>query len=316
MLIFIGRRVAAAVLVILVVSFIIFCCLYLAPGGPEQAILGPTAATPAALAAIRRQFGLDKPFPVQYLHFLQGVVTLNFGRSYQTGELVGSGIVQRLAVTLPLALGGFVLSVVLGLAGGVVSAYHRGRPVDRILGAVSIGTASVPVYATAILLIFVFGVELQWFPISGGGTGPADTAWHSVLPVVSLGLVGAATMLRRTRIAVVAALARDDIAFARARGLSERDVLVHYVARHAGVTLLTAASVVLIFMVAGTAVAETAFAMDGVGSYLITAINGKDIPTVQGIATVITIFVVVINLVTDVLYAVVDPRIKKGVIAA
>jgi peptide/nickel transport system permease protein len=307
------RRLAAAVLVIVVVSFVIFSCLYLAPGGPEQAILGPTAATPQTIAQIRAEYGLDDPFVVQYWHFLHGMFTFDFGRSYQTGESVRAGIANRLSITLPLALGGFLLSVLLGLAGGIVSAHRRGRAIDRILGAVSIAAASVPAYATAILLLYVFGVRLGWLPVAGDGQGTADRARHLVLPVVALGLVGAATILRRTRVAMVAALERDDVAFARARGVSSRHILFHYTLRHSAVILMTAASVVLIFMLAGTAVVETAFGLNGVGAYLITAINSKDLPSVQGIATVITVLVVAVNLVTDLLYAVVDPRIQRGV---
>jgi peptide/nickel transport system permease protein len=315
MALFLVKRLAAAVLVVIVVSFIIFSCLYLAPGGPEQAILGPMSATPGNLAAVRREYGLDDSFITQYLRFLHSTLTLNFGRSFQTHEAVGSGIVNRLGVTLPLALGGFGISVVLGVVGGVISAGRQNTIVDKVLAAGSIAAASMPAYASAILLLFVFGVELRWFPVSGAGEGFTDRANHLVLPCIALGLVGAATMLRRTRVAMVAALERDDVAFARARGVSERAILFRYTLRHSAVILLTSASVVLIFMIAGTAVVETAFGLNGVGSYLITAINNKDLPTVQGIATVITILVVVVNLLTDMLYATIDPRIQRGVAA-
>ena len=312
MALFLLRRLLAAAGVVVVVSFLIFSSLFLAPGGPEKAILGPMSATPEALAQIRAEFGLDQPFVVQYARFLGGVFTFDFGRSYQTGEPVLGGIVDRMGITLPLALGGLLVSLVLGLVGGTYAAYRVGRPTDKGIGAVSMAFASIPVYATAILLLFVFGVQLRWFPIAGNGDNPWDTARHLVLPIIALGLVGAATIMRRSRVAIVDALARDDVAFARARGVSERSILFRYVARHAGVAILTATSVILIFMIAGTAVTETAFGLDGIGSYLITSINGKDIPSVQGIATVITILVVLINLVTDTLYAVIDPRIKRG----
>ena len=315
MALFLVKRIAAAVLVVLVVSFIIFLCLYLAPGSPEQAILGPTSATPETLAQVRAAYGLNDPFLVQYLHFLHGTLTLNFGTSFQTHESVDSSIVTRLGVTLPLALGGFVISVVLGVVGGVICAHRQDTGIDRLLSGGSIAAASVPAYATAILFLFVFGVKLGWFPVSGQGNGLSDRAMHLVLPCIALGLVGAATMLRRTRVAMVAALERDDVAFARARGVSERAILFRYTLRHSGVILLTSCSVVLIFMLAGTAVVETAFGMDGVGAYLITAINSKDLPTVQGIAIVITILVVVVNMFTDLLYAVIDPRIQRGVAA-
>ncbi|MCP2049540.1 UNVERIFIED_ORG: peptide/nickel transport system permease protein [Paenarthrobacter nicotinovorans] len=312
MALFLIRRLLAAVGVVILVSFLIFLSLYLAPGGPEKAILGPTSATPETLAQIREQFGLDQPFIVQYLHFLQGVATLDFGRSYQTGESVTSGIIDRLGITVPLAVGGLLVSVIVGLGGGVIAAYRAGRPVDKGIGAAAMAFASIPVYATAILLLFVFGVQLRWFPIAGSGDNPLDTARHLVLPVIALGLMGSATILRRSRAAMVEALARDDVAYARARGVSGRDILFRYVLRHSGVAILTAISVILIFMMAGTAVTETAFGLDGIGSNLIKSINRKDIPMVQGIATVITILVVLVNLITDALYAVIDPRINRG----
>jgi peptide/nickel transport system permease protein len=313
---FLFRRLAAAVAVVIVVSFLIFSALYLSPGGPEEAIMGPTSATPATLAQIRVEFGLNQPFLVQYFHFLGGAFTFNFGQSYQTGESVAGGILDRIGITLPLALGAVLVSVVLGLAGGIFAGYRLGRPADKAIGAGAMAFASIPVYATAILLLFVFGVQLQWFPVAGNGENPLDTARHLVLPIIALGLVGAATIMRRSRVAVAQALERDDVAFARARGVPERDILFRYVLRHAGVAILTATSVILIFMMAGTAVTETAFGLDGIGSYLITSINNKDIPSVQGVAIVITILVVLINLVTDTLYAVIDPRIKRGQAAA
>lgn len=315
MALFLVKRLAAAVLVVVVVSFIIFSCLYLAPGGPEKAILGPMSATPESLAQVRSDYGLDDPFITQYLRFLHQTLTLDFGRSFQTREDVGSGIVSRMGVTLPLALGGFIISVVLGVVGGVISAHRQGRAADKVLSAGSIAAASIPAYATAILLLFVFGVQLGWFPVSGQGEGLGDRLRHLVLPCIALGLVGSATMLRRTRVAMVAALQRDDVAFARARGVTDRAILFRYTLRHSAVILLTSCSVVLIFMIAGTAVVETAFGMNGVGGYLITAINNKDLPTVQGIATVITILVVLVNLLTDMLYATIDPRIQRGVAA-
>ncbi|GAF43679.1 ABC transporter permease [Rhodococcus wratislaviensis] len=312
MVAFIVKRLAAALVVVMVVSFVIFSCMYLAPGGPEQAILGPTSATPETLARIRLQYGLDDPFLVQYWRFITNAATFDFGRSYQTGETVAGGIWTRLGISLPLALGGFVLSVIVGLVGGVVSAHRQGRPIDRILGAVSIGAASIPAYASAIFLLFVFGVQLRWFPIGGDGEGVADRASRLVLPIIALGLVGAATILRRTRVAMIAALERDDVAFAQARGVPARDILLRYTLRHSAVIILTSVSVILIFMLAGTAVVETAFGLNGVGAYLITAINTKDLPSVLGIAVTITILVVLVNLATDFLYAVIDPRIQRG----
>jgi peptide/nickel transport system permease protein len=225
---------------------------------------------------------------------------------------VNAGIASRVAVTLPLAVGGFVLSTVLGVVGGVVAAQRRGRPADRIIGGLGIAAASTPAFATGVLLLLVFGVKLRWFPVSGDGSGFADRASHLVLPIITLGLLGAATILRRTRIAVATALERDDVAFARARGVSSRAILFTYVLRHAAVIILTSASVILIYMLAATAVVESVFGMNGIGLYLLNAINTKDLPAVQGVAVLITLLVVLINLATDMLYGRIDPRIQYG----
>lgn len=315
MLTYLTRRVVASVLVVVVVSFLIFLCLYLAPGSPEQAILGPMSATPATLAEVRLKFGLNDPMLVQYWRFLRGIFTLNLGESYQSGQTVAQGIASRAAVTVPLAIGGFVVATVLGVWGGVVSAHHRGGLLDRVVGSVSIAAASTPAYAAGVVLLLVFGVELGWLPVSGDGSGLGGRAAHLVLPVITLGLVGAATVIRRTRVAMVSALERDDVAFARARGVPRREILLRYTLRHSAVIILTSASVVLIYMLAATAVVESVFGLNGVGLYLIAAINNKDLPAVQGVAVVITILVIVINLVTDLLYALIDPRIQRGAAA-
>jgi peptide/nickel transport system permease protein len=312
MLVYLAKRIVAAAAVVVVVSFLIFWCLYLAPGSPEQAILGPTTATPATIAQVRQEFGLNDPFIVQYWHFLRGIFSFNLGTSYQTGQTVAAGIGSRVAVTLPLALGGFVVSTILGVAGGVVAAQRRGRALDKIIGGIGIAAASTPAFATGVLLLLVFGIKLKWFPVTGDGSGFAGRADHLVLPIITLGLLGTATILRRTRNAVALALERDDVAFARARGVSPSAVLYRYVLRHAAVIIVTSASVMLIYMLAATAIVESIFGMNGIGVYLINAINTKDMPSIQGVAVLITILVVLINLGTDLLYAVIDPRIQHG----
>ena len=310
MLIYLVKRLVAAALVVVVVSFLIFLCLYLAPGSPAEAILGPTSATPATIAQITKVYGLNDPFMVQYWHFLRGIFTLNLGSSYQTGQTVAAGIGAGLIVTLPLALGGFLLALALGVVGGLVAASCRGRAADRVTGAIAIAAASTPAFATGVLLLLIFGIELKAFPVTGAGSGFVGRTEHLVLPVLTLGLLGAATIFRRTRTAVSAALERDDVAFARARGLSSATIMTRYVLRHAAVLILTSASVILIYMIASTVVVESVFGMSGIGSYLITAINNKDMPSVQGVAVVITLLVVVINLGTDLLYVRIDPRIQ------
>jgi peptide/nickel transport system permease protein len=309
---FVLKRVVGAVIVIVIVSFLIFSCLYLAPGGAEKAIVGPTKATPEVLEQVRILYHLNDSFFAQYWHFLKGLPSLNFGHSFQTGQDVWSGIKERFGVTLPLGIGGFLIATVFGVGGGIIAAQKRGKPIDRSLVGTSIIAASAPAYATGFLLLYIFGILFAWLPVSGAGNGFGDRAEHLILPMITLGLVGAAPILRITRVAMAEALERDDVAFARARGVSARVVLFRYSLRHAAVLISTACGIVLIYMLVGTAVVETTFSLQGVGADLIHSINDRDVPTVQGIAVVATFFVVVINLLLDLLYAVIDPRIQHG----
>jgi peptide/nickel transport system permease protein len=309
---FLAKRVLAMVGVLLAVSLVTFTALYAAPGSPEQAIVGPQNASPDVLASVRATYGLDRSVPEQYVSFLERAVRLDFGRSYQSGESVLHVIGERLAVTLPLGIAAFLLALAFGLGGGVLAALRRGTAVDRALVAVATVGASTPVYATGVLFLYVFGVVLGWFPVFGAGTGISDRAWHLVLPTITLALAGTAPILRMTRVAMVQALERDDVVFARARGVGERAVLVRYALRHALVLITTSSSIVLLFMLTATAVVEVTFNLRGVGAFVVTAVQNTDIPAVQGLVIVLAAFVVVVNLITDALQLLIDPRIQHG----
>jgi peptide/nickel transport system permease protein len=302
------RRVVRVVVVFFAVSTLIFSCLYVAPGSPEEAIVGPQSATPAVLAQVRKIYGLDAPVWVQYERFMKGVLTGDLGRSFQTGESVRTGIATRLAVTLPLAIGGFILAAILGVAGGVMASRRQGSPMDRGLIAMSVLTASAPTYATGMALLYIFGIWLGLFPVFDVSSH-VDSA-HLALPVLTLALAGAAPIMRITRLAMLAAQDRDDIAFARARGINERTIFIKYALRHASVLMVSACNVVLIFTLVGTAVVEVTFNLHGIGAYLIDSINLHDVPSVQGVALVVTACVVVANMCADILYHVIDPRIR------
>lgn len=302
-------RIARVAVVLLLVSTLIFSCLYIAPGSPEEAIVGPQSATPDVLAQVRESYGLTDPIWVQYGRFLEGALQLDFGRSFHTGESVRSGIADRLAVTLPLAIGGFVLAAVIGIAGGVVAARRQGSLIDRGVVALSVITASAPTYALGMFLLYVLGIWLELFPVFSVGSG-ADIN-HLALPIIALALAGAAPIMRITRVAVIDAQERDDTAFARARGVPERAIFFKYTIRHAAVLIISACNVVLIFTLVGSAVIEVTFNLRGVGGYFIDSINSHDMPSVQGVALVITAFVVLTNMVADALYVAVDPRIRQ-----
>jgi peptide/nickel transport system permease protein len=309
---FLAKRLLAMIGVVLAVTVAAFAAVHAAPGSPEQAIVGQQNATPATLKAVRERYGLDRPLPAQYLSFLGNAVRLDFGRSYQSGQSVLSAIGERLGVTVPLGVTAFVLALFCGVAAGTVAALRRGRVVDRALVALSVVGASTPAYATGVLLLYVFGVALGWFPVFGEGEGFADRARHLVLPVVTLALVGMTPILRMTRVAMVQALERDDVVSARARGVRERAVIVRYALRHALVLVTASSSIVLLGMLTATAVVEVTFNLPGLGSFVITAVQNQDIPAVQGVVVVLALLVVAVNLITDVLLTIIDPRIQHG----
>lgn len=308
---FLARRVAAAIAVVLVLSFGIFALLYLAPGSVEQTLLGTKPASPETIGAIRAQYHLDEPFLVQYLRWLGAALHLDFGTSIRSGSQVGTEISARLPLTIVLVLYGSALAVAAGLPLGVWAAVRRGLAVDRLATGASIAAVSAPPFAVGLLLLFAFAIGLGWFPVYGTGETPAQTLWHLTLPAIALGLGGMGLIVRLTRAAMVGELDQDYIVFARARGLRGRTV-VGYALRNSLVPVLTAAGLIVTSTLVGTVLVEVTFALPGLGSLLVDSVTFKDVPVVQAVALLLTVLIAIINLVVDVAYAVVDPRIALG----
>lgn len=308
---YVMRRLAAAVAVLVIVSAITFLFIHLAPGGPEQTV-GGRFATPAQLASIRAEYGLDDPLPVQYGRFASRAMQLDFGASITTREPVADAISERMAITAPLILVSFALITAIGLALGTLAAYRRGRALDRLVVGVSLVGAGAPTFATAIVLLYVFGVELGWLPVFGDGEGVADRARHLVLPIATLTIAGVAAMLKVTRTRVVEVLQEDHVTFAHARGLRPRSILTRSVLRSAGIQIVTQSGAILLALIAGAILVEVTFGLDGVGALFVQAISARDIPLVQAVSLLITAFIVLVNLGVDVLYLVLDPRVRAG----
>jgi peptide/nickel transport system permease protein len=309
LLIFLARRVAALISVLVVMSFVIFSFLYLAPGSAEQTLLGPRELTPAAVAAIRHQYHLDQPFIVQYLDWASGAVHFDFGRSILSNEPVTTIIGRRLGLSLQLAGFAFAFALLLGVPLGLLAATRRRTSLDRAMVGFSVAGISAPAFATGVLLLYVFAIRLGWFPVFGEGSGVFGRLWHLTLPAIALGLTGMGLLLRLTRAGTAAAIEQDYVAFARARGVSRGRILRAYVLRNALVPIITASGLILAYLIAGAVLVEVTFALPGVGSLLVDSITTKDIPVVQGVAMLIALTVVVINLLIDLLYLAIDPRI-------
>ena len=309
---FVGRRLAALAAVLVVVSFLVFSLLYLAPGSPEQLLLGVRTSDPQTIAAIRKEYNLDDPFLAQYAEWAWNALHLDFGISVRTNEPVLRGILERLGLSAQIAGLAFLLTLALGIPLGVLAAVRQRSSLDRGVVGLSVIGLSAPAFATGILLLYFFAVRLGWFPVFGQGEGFVDRLHHLVLPAVALALTATGLVLKITRAAFSTELEQDYVTFALARGIAQRRVLTSYVLRNALTPIVTASGLILAYMLAGSVLVEVTFALNGVGSLLVESVTAKDIPMVQGLAMVIAATVVLVNLVVDLLYPLIDPRIAFG----
>lgn len=307
---YVVQRLLVAVPLLLVITFAIFALIHLAPGTPERALLGARPASPETFAAIRERFNLDEPFLVQYLLWLKGVVGGDLGRSIQSKQAVSAAIGQRIGLTVYLGVYATVIAIGLGIPLGMWAALRRGSKTDRAVVGISVFGVSAPTFATGLLFIYLFGVVLNWFPTFGAGRGFFDRAWHLTLPAFALGLSLLALIVKITRAAMIDELDKDYVAFARARGLPRRRVLGRYVLRNALIPVITAASLVVVGLFGGAVLIEVTFGLEGLGTLLVDSVADRDIPVVQGLVLITAVFIVVVNLGIDVLYTVIDPRIR------
>lgn len=313
---YVARRLLVAVPLILLISLGVFALVNLAPGDPARALLGSRQASPDTLAAIREQYNLDEPFIVQYLIWLGNALTGDLGRSIQGSQLVTTMIADRLALTVFLGLYGSLVALGIGIPLGILAAFKHGSEIDR--GVVTLGVlgVSAPAFATGIFLLYVFGVILGWFPIFGPGEGFVDRLWHLTLPAVALGISVLGLVVKITRASTLEELQKDYVAFARARGLDRRRITMSYLLRNALIPVVTAAGLIVVGLLTGAVLVEVTFGLPGLGSLLVTAVTQRDIPVIQGIVLILAIFVVLMHVAIDVLYTLIDPRIRFGRMAA
>jgi peptide/nickel transport system permease protein len=302
-------RLAGAALLLVVYSFGIYSLLALAPGDPVRLLLGNLPATPETMDAIRVRYHLDDPFLQQYWNWLTDALTLDLGQSVLTGQGVSSAIAERAGVTMQLGALTFVITMSLGVPLGMLAGLRRGRFADRLVSQISMISVSAPSFAIGILLIIVFAGQLNWLPAIGAGEGGIDRLRHLILPAVALSTATIALVVRYTRTAIVEVASQDYIVAARARGVKPARLLFNYYLRNSLVPVITAAGVALTFVMVGAVVVEATFALPGLGSLLVSAVQQKDLPVVQGVTLVMAATVFLINLLTDLAYLAVDPRI-------
>lgn len=310
--VFVMRRFAVAIPLLLIISFGVFALVHIAPGDPVRSLLGARASDPATLAAIRERYHLNDPLLVQYFKWLSQVVQGDLGVSIQGNRAVTSTIADRLPVTVFLSLMSTVLVLGVGIALGAVAAFRRGTRLDRAVVMFGVVGISSPAFVTGIFLLYVFGSLLHWFPIFGPGTGFLDRAWHLTLPALALAISVMAIVVKITRAAMIEELDRDYVTFARARGLSSRRIAFAYVLRNALIPVVTAAGLIVVGIVAGAIYVEVTFSLPGLGALTVDAVQKRDIPTIQGTTLLFSVFVVLVNLAIDVIYTLIDPRIRFG----
>ncbi|GAA1009933.1 ABC transporter permease [Acrocarpospora pleiomorpha] len=308
---FLLRRLAGTAAVVLLLSIGVFGLLYLAPGSVQQTLLGIRPATAETIAAVQARYHLNDPVAVQYLRWLGGVLRGDLGTSIRTGVPVADMLGLRLPLTLALTGYGTLLAALAGVPLGVLGALRRGRAADRLVVTAGVVGLSAPPFAVGLLLLVVFALGLGWFPVYGAGEGLADQAWHLTLPAAALAVGAVGMLVRFSRAALVRELEQDYVVFARARGLAG-PVVLGYALRNSLVPILTAAGLIVTGMLAGTVLVEVTFALPGLGSLLVESVTFKDVPVVQALALLLTLLIAAVNLLVDVGYSLVDPRVRLG----
>lgn len=305
---FLVRRIGSLIPVWLGITFLAFGLASLAPGDPAELILGrelEQPPTPEQLDAFREEHGLNDPFLVQYARWTAGAATGDLGTSFRSGKPVLSELASRLPATLQIAVPAFVVSTVLALAVGVLSAVRRNSFVDHASRLAALVGDSVPSFVLAYLLIIVFSVTLNLLPVAGRGT------WqHLVLPSLTLGLATTASIMRLTRSSLLEVLGEDYVRTARAMGLPRRTVVVRHALRNALIPVVTVAALVLAGFATGTVIVEYVFGWPGVGRFAVDSIFDRDYPVIQGFVVFAGTVFVVVNVVVDLLYLRLDPRVR------
>ncbi|MFO8059235.1 MAG: ABC transporter permease [Bacillota bacterium] len=326
MLQYIPKRIIQMIPVVLGVSIIVFLIMHLAPGDPVALMFGlDAAANPELVAQIRQELGLDQPLYVQYFRFLGNLVRGDLGRSITTNRSVTGEIAARLPATLELAISATIIAVVVGIITGVLAATYRNSIFDYLSTLAALFGASIPSFWFGLMLMLVFAIILAVLPVSGRG-GPIVGTFvgvfggnpapfilalrHLILPAITLGLPSVALITRLTRSGMLEVLGEDYIRVARSKGLSERTVIFHHALRNAMIPVTTMIGLQFGYLLGGAVITESVFAWPGVGRLVVMAIQQRDYPLVQGNVMLMALIFVTINLLVDLFYSILDPRVR------
>jgi peptide/nickel transport system permease protein len=309
----IARRILLAIPMLIGMSVIVFLVVHLVPGDPATAVLGLNA-TPELVAQLRTDLGLDEPLIAQYVTWFGNVLTGDFGQDYSSGAEISDLLAQRLPVTIELAVVAIVIAIGIGIPLGVAAAVWRGRAPDAAAQGVSMVGISVPDFWVGIMLILAFALGAGLLPSSGWvplSEDPVENLRHVVLPALALGLGFAAVLIRVTRAAMLDVLSQDYIRFCRAKGLSESNVILKHALRNAAIPITTVVGMQAGYLLGGAIVIEQVFSLPGVGRLVLDGVLQRNYPVVQGAVLVVGVMFIAVNLAADVLYAVLNPRLRR-----
>lgn len=309
---FVLRRLLQALVVLILVSFLDFMLIHFIPGDPVRQMLG-TDASEAQVRLIRHQLGLDQPVFLQYVHWLDHLLHGNLGRSITLSTSVADLIRSRILVTFEVGIVALVFSVVVGIPLGILAAVRRGKALDSLVTVLANLGMSVPIFWLGVLGIYVFALRLGWLPVEGYTSPFVDFGQNvrqMVMPCILMALPPLAVFARQTRASVLEVIAQDYIRTARANGLPERTVLLRHALKNAVIPIITTIGLQLPVLVGGSALVETVFNLPGMGRLLVQSVFGLDIPVVQGCVMLIATFVILMNLLVDISYGYLNPRIR------
>ncbi len=332
---YIAARIALMVPVLLILVTVMFVVLRIMPGDPVLAVLGGRNVSPEVIEEYRRRLGLDRPLAVQYVEYLGQIVRGDFGVSMRSGRPVVRELMERFPATLELAVAGMGVAFVVGLAGGMLAATRADRAADHAMRLANVGLFAMPIFWFGLMLQMIFAVELRWLPV-GGRLDPVSQAlfepitgfyvldaalrrdWstlglavrHLVLPAITLGVVLSGLVGRLSRTRLLEVLGADYIRTARAKGVGERRVLWAHALRNALIPIVTVVGMQFALLVAGAVLTETVYSWPGVGRYLLTSIEYRDFPAIQGTVVFIALFISLVNLLVDLTYPLIDPRVR------
>lgn len=300
------RRLFTSLLVLIGVSVFTFLMLHLVPGDPVHALAGKMISSPEKLEEMRHEMGLDKPLPIQYFDYMRKVLHGDFGTSLKNKRPVLESIMEQLPATFRLTVAALTFSTLFGLLFGAIGAFSHRSGLDEGLSVLSIIGISIPPFFLALLLILLFSIRLNWLPSTAKTSDPRSI----ILPAVTLGIGEAAWLARLVRSSILDEMNKNYQWTARAKGAAERTVLWRHVLRNSLIPIITAVGLQFVYLMAGSVLVESIFARQGIGRLALTAIQNRDFPLVQGTVTIISVIYVLVNTVTDILFAIVDPRVR------